>query len=95
MSKKAKRKLMRSGNVGCPICGSEVKLCRHHINGREIPRAEDESNIAWICPTCHDKVHDGEIMIEGWFMTTDGRELIWRFHREDTITGTESSPPTY
>jgi endogenous inhibitor of DNA gyrase (YacG/DUF329 family) len=96
MSKMAKRKMMRSGNVPCPTCNAEVKLCRHHINGREVPRAEEEWNIAWICPTCHDKVHDGEILIEGWFMTTDGgRELIWRKNGDKPITGTETTPPLY
>lgn len=95
MSKKNERKMKRSGNSECPICLLTTKLCRHHINGRDIPRAEDSSNIAWVCPNCHDAIHEGDVIIEGWFMTTDGRELIWRRREDDAITGMESAPPKY
>jgi C4-type Zn-finger protein len=95
MSRKAKRKRMRSGTEECPICDIVAKLCRHHINGREVPRAEEEWNISWICPNCHDKIHEGDIIIEGWFKTTNGRKLIWRDKEDDSITGEESSPPKY
>lgn len=95
MSKSAERKSMRSGNEQCPICLRRTKLCRHHLNGREIRRSEDRWNTAWICPTCHDLVHEGDIVIEGWFMTTDGMNLIWREGGSESITGTESSPPGY
>ena len=97
MSRRAKRKKKRSGSEICPICMAKTKLCRHHINGRDIARSEEEWNIAWICPNCHDLVHDdgGRITIEGWFNTTNGRELIWRWCDEDPITGRESTPPKY
>jgi len=95
MSKKAKRKLMRSGFVDCPMCEEAARLCEHHINGREIGRHEEEWNIAWICPNCHDKVHAGDVTIEGWFKTTDGRKLIWKENGGDSITGMESTPLKY
>ena len=55
-------------------------LVEHHIGGREIRNAEAPWNKAWICATDHDAVHAGEKILEGWFRTTAGRELVW--HRK-------------
>ncbi len=86
---------MRSGSNKCPVCTVKVKLCEHHINGRKVPMANDPWNIVWLCPNCHDMVHAKDIIIEAWFKTTTGRELIWHLSGEDSITGEDSTPPTY
>jgi hypothetical protein len=70
-------------------------LVEHHIHGREIARANDGFNIAWICATCHDFVHLGDIIIEGWFRTTKGRELIWRRKGEPMKFAEGAKPPIY
>lgn len=95
MSKKAVRKACRSGNEKCLICESQCRLVEHHINGRDIHNWDRPSNVSWICPNCHDLVHAGDIVIEGWFMTTKGRELLFHRNGEKSLTGFTSSPPIY
>lgn len=95
MSKKAFRKLMRSGTKTCPISGYVGSLVEHHINGRDIKGAEEDWNKVWVSPNVHDKIHDGSIIIEGWYSTSDGRTLIWRCKDQESITGTSSTPPIY
>jgi len=99
MSRKNIRKMMRSGTQACPICSREVPLVEHHINGRGVPHWNDPWNIVSICATCHDMVHmnklSNRIIIEGWFKTTSGRELLWHHAGEESITGEESEPPVY
>jgi uncharacterized protein YlaI len=91
MSKRNIRKYNRSGYKKCPICLSKVKLVKHHINGRNIKNYDDPWNTTWICPNCHDLIHDGQIIIEGKFK----KELIWHKKGEESITGINSSPYKY
>jgi len=96
MSKKSKRKAMRSGSSICPTCDQKHRLVEHHIHGKDIPDRDKPWNIAWVCPNCHDEVHAGEIIIEGWVMTTSGKELSW--YRKDGQKPDllpNSSPYTY
>jgi hypothetical protein len=95
MSKKAVRKSMRSGVKKCPISGYVGPLIEHHIHGREINDAESDWNKAWISPNVHDMIHQGVIIIEGWFMTSEGRTLIWRWNGDETTTGFSATPPSY
>jgi len=95
MSKKNLRKNKRSGNEKCEICKTETPLQEHHIRGREIPDYNNDSNIGWCCPNCHDKIHLGFIVLEGWFNTSQGRQLLWHNKNEPSITGKEISPPHY
>lgn len=95
MSKAAKRKLMRSGTQVCPISGYRGRLVKHHINGRDVKNADGEWNVVWVSPTVHDEIHTGRIVIEAWFMTSTGRELIWRRVEDISITGEESAPKGY
>jgi hypothetical protein len=37
----------------------------------------------------------GDIIIEGWIKTTDGRELIFTFTGEPSITGNISTPKLF
>jgi len=70
-------------------------LVEHHINGRDIPNAEAAWNRCWLSPNAHDLVHKGDIVIEGWVMTTNGWELVWHYKGDGSITGRESTPPIY
>ncbi len=78
MSKRIKRKMMRSGYRECPTCSEKRPLIEHHLNGRECPDWDKPWNKAWICSNCHDDIHiGGELTIEGWVSTTSGKELSW------------------
>jgi hypothetical protein len=77
MSRYALRKANRQGTEACSICGQVCRLVEHHIQGRSVPNCNAKSNIAWICPTCHDKVHSGDIQIQGWAMSTEGHILLF------------------
>lgn len=70
----------------CEICGKQGEEI-HHINEQHM--ADDKgviehfhknhkANLVCLCGECHDKVHSGEILIEGWKMTGDGKKLIFR-----------------
>lgn len=95
MAKRAVRKYNRSGVNVCPIRGHKCKLVKHHIHGRDIPDAEAAWNVCWISPEAHDRVHAGEIIIEGWFMTSEGRQLIWRYSYEEPKLAAGARPPLY
>ena len=77
-SKARKRLYNRSGFAKCPVTGTYVKLVEHHIKGRNIPNPNHPSNIVWLSPNAHDAVHSGDIIIEGWVMTSNGLELCWK-----------------
>lgn len=95
MSQEAKRKAARSGTMCCPICGKKAMLVEHHIHGREIPHASASWNRCYICPVCHDEVHAGRIIIEGWGMTSMGKVLIWRIVGVEAIKNEGAEPPLY
>lgn len=78
MTMATSRKAARSGKLECPICDKKRLLVEHHINGRDIPEKNRWWNRAYICAGCHDEVHAGKIVIEGWVSTTEGRKLAWR-----------------
>ena len=98
MTIKAKRLYRRSGIKTCDICHRECQLVRHHIEGREIRNAEYEFNVTDICPLCHDSIHTDppKIVLEGWFMTSEGRELMWyRKGEKKPNFGSDKIPPKY
>lgn len=45
-----------------------------------------------ICPNCHRNIHEGVVVVEGWFLTMNGYDLIWYKKGEDSFTGRESKP---
>ena len=83
MSKKSFRQSRRSGQFPCDVCGKVRLLVEHHIQGREVDDANGRWNLSWVCPNCHDELHAGDLIIEGWFTTTAGRELIWHRRGEE------------
>jgi len=91
MSKYNIRKYNREGKNCCSICKQKCKLVCHHINGRNIPRYDEIWNHAWICPNCHDLIHDGQIIIE----TKQLGEIIWHYKDDKSITGIETTPHIY
>lgn len=96
MSKKSKRRAMRSGSAECPTCDKKRLLVEHHIEGRDIPGWDSSWNKVWICSNCHEDIHVGDIIIEGWVMTTSGQELSWyRKGEEKPDLLPDSKPHTY
>lgn len=72
----------------CEICGVDIDgiTHRHHIVPRTDKRSTNHfSNLAFICPNCHYRVHNNEIIIEGVFLTTDGPKLFHHKSGEDFI----------
>ena len=92
MSIKNRKKINASGKYPCDICKNIEFLESHHINGRKIKNYNKPWNIANICPSCHYKVHLGQIIISGWFDTTNGKELIFNKINESKIVDSESTP---
>ena len=39
----------------CPICGRTRRLTRHHILKWKVFHNDNEDNIIYICPTCHNE----------------------------------------
>jgi len=90
--RKTKRKINRMGNNPCPICEERHILVEHHIEGRNIPNPNHSSNLAYVCSCCHRELHEGIVIIEGYFQTSNGLQLIWHFKDEEGLTGEESKP---
>jgi hypothetical protein len=82
LTKKSQRAFARSGTSICPCCDTRRLLVEHHIGGRDIPDWDKPWNRAYICAGCHDDVHSGRLVIEGYETTTKGKKLIW--HRKDS-----------
>lgn len=79
---------IRKFTTECEICATPIHKIRHkhHLIPRVDPRSTNKtSNLAYICPTCHSRVHAHEIIIEGVFSTTDGDKLFWHYKDEDYI----------
>ena len=62
----------------CRISGELVRMHVHHI----IPRCDrrcvnDNSNLAVVCPNCHDDVHSGRKTIVGVYGSTSGRRVLF------------------
>lgn len=83
--RKRNKKRNSSGKEPCDICKVPFYLDEHHIRGRKIPNPNHMSNIANICPNCHRLVHVGDIVLEGWLLTSDGYKLIYHNRGEDPI----------
>lgn len=92
MTMKTIKKRNSSGKFPCCVCNTPAFLHVHHIQGRKIHNANHWSNLASVCPNCHDAIHRGEVVIEGWISTTDGRVLIWHKNGEESFTGNDASP---
>lgn len=75
----------------CNICNSLNFIDEHHITSRSKDGTNDKWNIAKLCSNCHRRVHEGSIIIEGFFLTTSGRKLIWRESKDGTITNNQPS----
>jgi len=69
--------------------GHATELETHHINhqkdydgdfidkkNKSHIKKNDMSNLVVLCQYCHDKVHNGEIVIDGYVMTNKGRKII-------------------
>jgi len=95
MSRESMRKRARSGTMECPLCGTKRALVEHHIHGRDVPNASASWNRAYICPACHDDVHVGKVVIEGWVSTSEGKMLAWHYAGEEPEALEGASPKLY
>lgn len=89
MRRTLKNKLKKTGNQLCDICKEEHILQEHHIRGRKVPNHNHKSNLTYICANCHDKVHFGLIIIEGWYYTDKGLTLLHHKKDKESITGND------
>lgn len=93
MSKRNVHKSMMSGENKCPIDEFyNGPLVRHHINGRNVQNADGDWNIVYVSPNTHRLIHEGEVILEGWFQSTSGRILLWHKKNEPSITGRDTHP---
>jgi len=74
----------------CEICKTKLLTDIHHIQSKSKNGSNQLHNICELCPNCHRLVHDGIIILEGRFLTSDCKlnetELIWRFNDNNSIT---------
>ena len=86
---KTRKKMNRSGKSICPICKNEEFLEEHHLEGRDKDYSNKTFNKANICSNCHTRIHELDIVVEGWFMTSEGLQLLWHKQGDDSFTGKE------
>jgi hypothetical protein len=70
----------------CDICTVYTFCDKHHIISKSKGGSNKIYNQTIICPNCHRKVHLGEIIIEGKFLTTSGFKLLWHYEDEENIS---------
>ena len=72
----------------CFLCDSTVDLHTHHIQEQhkagkngfiESFHKNNFHNLVVLCEKCHHRVHDGEIVIEGWKFTSKGNKLVYKY----------------
>jgi hypothetical protein len=73
----------------CEVCETEAYLDTHHINSTSLAGVNDSYNLARVCPNCHRKIHKGEIILEGKFLTTEGYKIIFHTKGSESVTGRE------
>lgn len=73
----------------CEICDKIDFVDSHHIESKAFKGSNKKFNKIKICPSCHRKIHCGEIIVEGIFLTTAGDKVIWRYAQEESITKEE------
>jgi len=93
--REAMRLAARSGTMECPVCRQKKLLVLHHIRGRDVSGWDRPWNEAWVCAGCHDEVHAGKVVVEGWVMTTEGHILAWRRAGEAQELMEAAEPPLY
>ncbi len=79
----------------CEICSAkDVSLDKHHIHSLCYNGSNKPFNLSFICPSCHRKVHEGTIILEGKYSSTGGIILVYRNKDEESITG-DTDPPVW
>ena len=76
----------------CAICQNNAHH-KHHIISKSKGGKNDKWNLVEVCGSCHAEIHQGNIIVEGKFMTTNGLELVWHKKGEESLTG--SSPEVF
>ena len=90
MTKAVQRSINRTGTALCELCTEQTYLVQHHIEGRDIPNADSNTNLINICSNCHLLIHRGDIIIEKKCMTTAGYQLLWHYVAEESVTQMDS-----
>ena len=58
LSSRTVSKIIQRLEIGCSRCKwNEATGDIHHINGRNIPNADNHSNLTYLCPNCHRLFH--------------------------------------
>lgn len=79
----------------CEICLTENYQHKHRIISGAYGGKYTKNNVAKLCATCHTKVHEGLLVIEGIFLTTIGYRLLWHKVDEMSITNMEQQDKVY
>ena len=64
----------------CEICGSTERavLDAHHVIPRTDKRCTNlKNNLICVCSNCHRRIHAGDFIIEGRYLTSGGPEWFW------------------
>lgn len=69
----------------CYFCGVDdyALLHCHRILPGEDGGRYTEANVVVVCSNCHNRVHDGQIMIERWYSTTGGTKVLHFWEGEE------------
>jgi hypothetical protein len=77
------------------MCNQKRALVVHHFRGRDVPDWDKPWNKGYICAACHDDVHSGKSIIEGWVQTTEGKILAWHKAGEPAQFLDDANAPLY
>ena len=79
----------------CKICSSKEKLETHHIKDQQYADQNNminnhhkniKHNLVPLCKSCHQKVTNNIIIVNGWKETTNGRILDWNISSGKNIS---------
>jgi len=79
VSSRTTSKIVNRIGLGCSRCGWNEAACDiHHICGRDIPDADNHSNLSLLCPNCHRMIHSGLICPEELMPLSEQWPDNWR-----------------
>lgn len=81
IDKKTKKRVEKE----CHFCGVDdyaLLHCHRIVPGEEGGRYTD-NNVVVVCSNCHNRIHDGQIIIDRWYATTAATNVLHFWENEE------------
>lgn len=83
IDKKSKKKNAKQ----CYFCGMDnyASLACHRIVAGADGGEYYDKNVVVVCANCHTSIHDGQIVIDRWYLTSSGTWVLHFWHNGEEV----------